>query len=83
MLPKHADGPEQGDGTGEQDSDMRADTPELSQSDRKKQHAKVMGRMKTKQALLKRQELDKGSSRSASGDEREPKKVKLDQTKLS
>jgi hypothetical protein len=48
-----------------------------SQADRKKQHSKVVGRHKTKQALLRKQ-LDKGSSRSVSDDERESKKIKLD-----
>lgn len=76
LLPKNADGPEEGDGMGDQASDKRAETPD---SDGKVQHAKAMGRLKTKQALLKRQS-DKGSSNSASGDERESKKIKLDQS---
>jgi len=74
LLPKHAEGPEEG----EHDLDMRADTPEGSQGEGQRQHAKPAGRLKTKQALLRRQELDQGSSRSVSGDERETKKLKLD-----
>ena len=78
LLPKHADGPADGVGVGEQDSDMRPDTPESSQGDGRKRTAKVAGRLKTKQALLMKQELDQGSSRSVSEDEREAKKIKLD-----
>jgi hypothetical protein len=81
LLPKHADGAEDGEGAGEQDSDMRPDTPEGSQGDGKKKFAKVAGRLKTKQALLRRQELDQESSPSGSGDERGTKKIKLDEDK--
>ncbi|KAF8500517.1 WD40-repeat-containing domain protein [Gautieria morchelliformis] len=77
LLPKNASGPEEGDGTGDQDSDMRTEIPMDSQGDGKEQHSKVVGRHKTKQALLRKQ-LDKSSSRSVSDGERESKKIKLD-----
>ncbi|KAF8586342.1 WD40 repeat-like protein [Ramaria rubella] len=79
LLPKHADGSENGNWTGDQGSETRHNTPKGSRREGRKQHAKVVGRLKTKQALLKKQqELDQEGSRCISEDEHESKKVKLD-----
>lgn len=87
LLPKHADGPEEGDGVGgDRDSELRAELPEHTRDDGKGQgqHVKAMGRMKTKRSLLRKQAqaqaLEKSSSHSGSGDERETKKAKIEQS---
>ncbi|KAF8518933.1 WD40-repeat-containing domain protein [Hysterangium stoloniferum] len=79
LLPKHADGPEYGEGDDPDPEVGDGDASTVSQSDAKKPTARIVGRLKTKQALLKKQELEQTSSRSVSGDERESKRAKLDE----